>query len=189
MGLFDTIHFKEPLQVPGWKQPVTGMQTKHFGSFMQDYTVGSLLPESPVLIGVVEDALWCAPEEKGGEGRTHPVYFAIWHRILAGVYLDAGQAEERLRTVDRLDLITWLDQAQRQTRVWKNRYHRLYADVREWHERQTEAEPPDERAAAFRRLRHRLPEEILHAPDPLKAILEKHAKQEETAGDGEIEWF
>jgi hypothetical protein len=105
MGLFDTIHFSPPLQVPGWEAPVSETQTKLFGSRMAKYTVGSLLPETPVLIGVVEESLWCAPKEEGDSGQFHPVYFVIWHRILAGVYLDLAEAEARLRTVDRLDLI------------------------------------------------------------------------------------
>lgn len=184
MGLFDTIHFPEPLHVPGWKEPVASTQSKHFGSFMRDYTVGCLLPESPVLIGVVEEELWCAPEEDGGEGQRHPVYLAIWHRIFAGAYLEAEQAEERLRTVDRLDLIAWLDQAQRASRGWRARYGRLYADVSAWHEHLTEPEPKDGWAKHFRRFRS-LPEDILQAPDPLKALLEKHRKEEaEESPDG-----
>ncbi len=97
MGLFDTVHLSEPLELPGCEEPVIEIQTKHFGSVMAHYTVGSILSQSPVLIGVLEETVWWKGETEGEEGTLVPVYFAIWHRILAGVYLDTKEAEERLR--------------------------------------------------------------------------------------------
>jgi hypothetical protein len=190
MGLFDTIRFSPPLQVPGWKEPVSETQTKLFGSAMREYKVGTLLPESPALIGVVEETLWCAPEKEGDSGQTRVVYFAIWHRILAGVYLDAEEAEERLRTVDRLDLITWLDEAQRTARHWQTRHRRLLADLTAWHKHEKRVErSTDEKESPWERLYFHLPEEILKSPDPLAAILESHQKQNLDSGIDEGDWF
>lgn len=171
MGMFDTVHLAEPLQIPGCKEPVTEIQTKVFGNYLLDYSVGSLLEESPVLIGVVEERVWCDVEDAGEETRFHPVYFTVWHRILAGVYLDAEAAEERLKTVDRLDLITWLDQAQRRAKQWKDRHTALYSDITQWHRRLTE---PESKGRKFGNLTLGLPEEILNSPDPLGAILKQH---------------
>jgi len=184
MGLFDTVHLSEPIRLAECDKLVTEIQTKEFGNAMRDYFIGSVLDQSPVLIGVVEESVWCEPREEGGEGKLHPVYFAIWHRILAGVYLDSSEAEERLHTVDRLDLIAWMDQAQRESRQWQRRYHRLFSDVKEWQERRDEPkEPADSKKRRF--LFHRLPDEIMQAPDPLAAILASHKKQEtEDVGDG-----
>lgn len=190
MGMFDTVHFAQPIDVPGWKEPVKEMQTKLFGSLMQEYTIGSLLPETPVLSGIVEESLWCPSEEKGEAGQTHPVYFTIWHRILAGAYLTVEEAEERLRAVDRLDLITWLDQAQRGQRRWMGRYHSLFADVKAWQAHQAEPESDDASENKLSRLwMRRLPEEILKAPDPLAAILEMHSKKEDDPEDDGISLF
>ena len=184
MGLFDTIHLSEPLHLAGCDQPVTEIQTKEFGNTMRDYFIGSVLDQSAVLTGVVEGSVWCETGGTGGEGQLHPVYFAVRHRILAGVYLDPSAAEERLKTVDRLDLIGWLDEAQRESRRWKQRYHRLFSDVEEWHERSQEPEESTDSKKA-RLLFHRLPDEILQAPDPLAAILASHRKQEsEDVGAG-----
>jgi hypothetical protein len=184
MGLFDTVRFDEPLRVPGWECPVIETQTKHFGSSMQTYTVGSILSESPVRIGVVEDSLWCASEPAGAAGQTHPVYFAIWHHILAGVFLDAEEAEQRLRSVDRLDLIAWLDQAQTRSQEWESRFGELRSDVSAWHRHQTEAEPTNEREALLRGFYRRLPDGILQADDPLALILKMHEKKD-SVGEGE----
>ncbi|NBB81227.1 MAG: hypothetical protein GVY36_17615 [Verrucomicrobia bacterium] len=189
MGLFDTIRFSPALQVPGWKEPVREMQTKLFGSAMQEYRVGSLLPESPALIGVVEDSLWLAPKKAGAPGQTRAVYFVIWHRILAGVYLDAEAAEERLRRVDRLDLITWLDEAQRAAEHWKRRHNRLFTDVSAWHKHLKRAEEGTEEENPWDRISWRLPEEILAAADPLAAILETHRKDDTEAEMDTGAWF
>jgi len=51
--------------------------------------------------------------------------------------------------MDRLDSISWLDEAQRSSRHWKERFYRL-------------------------RAMFRLPDEILNSPDPVAAILESH---------------
>mgnify|MGYP006278433663 FL=1 len=176
MGLFDTVHLLEPLELPGLDEPVTEIQTKHFGSVMEDYTVGSILPESPVLIGILEETVWCKGETEGEEGRLVPVYFAIWHRILAGVYLDSKAAEERLRTVDRLDLIHWLDTAQGEAKKWRRRHGRFYWDIQKWHEHLNR---PESERADYVGMPWHLPEEILNAPDPLGAILERHRVEKE----------
>ena len=102
---------------------------------------------------------------------------------------DLAQAEARLAAVDRLDLIGWLDEAQRVTSRWRRHYHDLHHDVQLWHEHLTRAAAPEPEApgetAARRRAFQRifdLPPEILTAPDPLAAILarNKHA-------DGEVD--
>lgn len=178
MGLFDTIHLTSPIRVPGWKAPVEQFQTKHFGCTLQEYTVGSLLSESPVLLGIVEEHLWGGSEQTGGKGETHVVYLAVWHHILAGVYLDADEAERRLQSVDRLDLIAWLDEAERAARYWKNRQHELFTDVKEWHERQDLTIEKTQ----WDFLRWHLSEEILTSPDPLGAILESHRKDDPNLG-------
>ena len=183
MGLFDTVHFPEPLEVPGCDELVTEVQTKQFGNLMQNYRVGSFLQESPVLIGVVEDSIWCKPKVEGEKGTTHPVYFAIWHRILAGVYLDSSRAEDRVRTVDRLDLITWLDEAQRKTLSWQRRYHGLFRDVAEWQERQHESQEEGNEKDSLRRIWRRLPDEVLQSSDPLAAILALHREKEKEPDD------
>ena len=98
--------------------------------------------------------------------------------MLAGVEQDLAKAEARLAAIDRLDLIGWLDEAQRETARWRRHYHDLHHDVQRWHEHlaRTTAPEPEATAAtaeprrAFQRF-FDLPEEILTAPDPLAAIL------------------
>ena len=105
--------------------------------------------------------------------------------MLAGVEQDLAKAEARLAAIDRLDLIGWLDEAQRETARWRRHYHDLHHDVQRWHEHLTRPvapEPPATTAEPRRALQRffDLPEEILTAPDPLATILaaNKHADDE-----------
>ena len=189
MGMFDTIHLKKPLICPDCGTKVSSIQTKHFDSCMADFKVGSVLSGSPVLIGIVKETLWCnACHKAGKQPAESPVYLVVWHSLLAGVEQDLAKAEARLAAVDRLDLIAWLDEAQRDAARWARRYHKLFSDVSRWHEHLTrppEPEPtgPDaERKRAFRRF-FSLPDEILTAADPLAAILAANKQKGDGADD------
>ena len=135
-----------------------------------------------MLTGIVKERFWCAACHKAGQSGDAPAYLALWHSIIVAVELDHAEAERKLAAVDRLSLIGWLDQAQRETLQWRRRYHGLYRDVERWHEHLQSppdpTEPADDRRKSLRRL-FGLPQEILESPDPLAAILERHR----TAGD------
>lgn len=187
MGMFDTIHVKTPLLCPTCGAAVRSLQTKEFDCIMAHYKIGSLVTASPVLSGIVKETLWCDACHKAGQSSESPVYLVIWHSVLAGVEQDLAKAEARLTATDRLDLIGWLDEAQREAARWRRHYHGLHHDVSRWHEHLARVAAPEpevtaataERRLAFRRI-FDLPEEILTAPDPLAAILaaNKHADDE-----------
>lgn len=186
MGLFDTVKLSDPLKIPGFAKLVSEFQTKEFGSAMRVYTIGSLLPESPVHYGIVKEQLW-EPSKENENGITQTIYLVIWHHILAGVYLEAQKAEERLRTVDRLDLIRWLDQAQRKAHRSQRRYQKFHHTVSNYHQHLKRSS--EEKETPFDFL-WRLPEEILNDPDPLGKILEREEQKEtENDDDNPYDWF
>ena len=185
--MFDTIHLKTPLLCPACGADVRSLQTKEFDCIMAHYKIGSLVTASPVLTGLVKETLWCDACHKAGQPTESPVYLVIWHSVLAGVEQDLAKAEARLCAIDRLDLIGWLDEAQRAAARWRRNYHALHHDVSRWHEHLARpATPAPEATAATaepRRAFQRffdLPEEILTTPDPLAAILaaNQHADDE-----------
>ena len=190
MGMFDTIHLKTPLICPGCGAAEHSLQTKEFDATMAHYKIGSALTSSPVLTGILKERLWCPACHKAGQPAESPVYVVIWHSLLAGVEQDLAKAEARLAAVDRLDLIAWLDEAQRDATRWRRHYHGLYHDVQRWHEHLARAAAPAPEAAgetaekrrSLRRL-FDLPEEILTAPDPLAAILAANHHADEEADD------
>ncbi len=177
MGMFDTIHVKKPLICPACGSEESSLQTKHFDSCMANFKIGSVLSGCPVLTGIMKETMWCnACHKASRQPAESPVYLIVWHSLLAGVEQDLAKAEACLAAVDRLDLIAWLDEAQREAARWSRSYHKLFSDVSRWHEHLTRPPEPErigvdaERHRAFRRL-FSLPDEILTAPDPLAAIL------------------
>ncbi len=193
MGMFDTIHFKEPLPCPVCGTGIPSLQTKDFDSILADYHIGSLLP-SAIHKGILKDTLWCDAcfREKRAQEPQMEVFLVIWHSVLAGVETSLERAEQRLATTDRLDLLGWLNEAQREALHWQRRFRSLNRDVTRWHEHLAEtaraaaelkSEPEDE-AVNLRKSRlsfFSLPDEILNSPDPLGAILERH--NAEAAGE------
>ena len=98
--------------------------------------------------------------------------------------ISEADAERRLSSVDRVDLIGWLGEGQRMEREWRSRFRRLYNDVRKWHEhlaRQEAGDTSDDNRGLGALLR--LPAEVLEAPDPLAKILEEH-RETDPAQDG-----
>ena len=144
-----------------------------------------------MLTGILQETLWCsACHEAQREQTNPPVYLVIWQSMLAGVEQDLAKAEARLAAVDRLDLIAWLDEAQRATARWRGNYYGLHHDVQRWHEHlaRTAAPEPEatgelaEKRRAFQRF-FDLPPEILTAPDPLAAILAKNQHADDETDD------
>jgi hypothetical protein len=196
--MFDTIRLKDPLLCPNCGAEKSDLQTHEFGDVMAVYSIGSVLSYSPVHSGIIKESLWCSDCHQGGKEGSSPVFLVVWHSVLAAVEQDLARAEARLREVDRLDLIGWLDEAQRRAATWKQRYHALYGDVHQWQEHLATVNQPEpvfeseEEAEGARRLRAfrsfwALPDEILQAPDPLAAILEK-AKSRESESLSPCEW-
>lgn len=180
MGMFDTIHLNSPLVCPVCGEQKHSYQTHAFDDVMADYRIGSLV-RGGVLTGIVQERFWCSKCHKAGKDSESPVYLVIWNSILAGVEQDLARAETRLAAVDRLDLIGWLDEAQRNETHWKRRFYRFFNDISRWSEhldREKNPEPVPEgetpeqtqRRKSFARL-WGPPEEILSAPDPLAAII------------------
>lgn len=178
MGLFDTIHFEKPIPCPGCGTEISSVQTKEFESLMCSYHVGSVLRGGSILKGIVKEELWCDACFHAKRETRHPIYLVIWNSILAGIETSEEAANQRLASVDRLDLIGWLDEAQRSAGTWQRRFFSLLGDMEKWHEHLKNQANPEEAEKAGRRARlFKLPEEILTANDPLKALLDQHSKE------------
>lgn len=182
MGMFDTIHFDKPISCPECGTAISSTQTKEFDAMMGNYYVGSLVRGGSILKGIVKEELWCDQCFDGGRKSRHPIYLVIWNSILAGVETTEEGAGQRLATVDRLDLVGWLDEAQRSADGWQCRFFRLLRDMEKWHVHLEQQKNPqlDGGTNRFSGI-FKLPDEILNAQDPLKALLAQHrenAKQD-----------
>ena len=118
------------------------------------------------------------------------MYLVVWHTILAGVEIEESKAQSRLASVDRLDLVQWIAEAQKKEEQWQKRFFALHNDLRRWHEYVEEQKKPQEpESESNKRLRvlrsiWSPSEEIKTATDPIGKILELHApkKSEEEPG-------
>ncbi len=183
MGMFDTVHLAIPLVCPVCGRKENSLQTHAFDDVMAHYQVGSVV-RGGVLSGIIHETFWCSDCHKADKEAISPVYLVVWHSVLVGVEQDLARAEARLATVDRLDLIGWLDEAQRKQDRWQRNFNQLMNDLQRWHEHLKEQKHPEplpegetpeqtQQRSALKRL-WGLPEEILSAPDPLAALIEKN---------------
>ncbi len=200
MGMFDTVHVEVPLVCPVCGRNESSHQTHAFEDVMANYRIGSVV-RGGVLTGIIHETFWCSDcykAEKEDKKATSPVYLIIWHSVLVGVEQDLARAEARLASVDRLDLIGWLNEAQLKEDRWRRNFYRLMRDVEHWHEHLEEQKNPEpvpegetpeltQRRTALRRL-WGLSEEILSAPDPLAAIIERNKPGPED-GKTDSGWF
>jgi len=183
MGMFDTIHFPAPVSCPECGAAIDSVQTKEFASLMSEYHVGSLLRGSSVLKGIIKEEFWCAKCSEAEHPAWHPVYLVVWNSILAGVEASEEAAEKRLASVDRLDLVGWLDESQRTSDSWRMRFFYLLGDIEKWRRHKASEANPNEDAGAKRLSAiYKLPDEVQQAPDPLAALIAHH--REEPKRDG-----
>jgi hypothetical protein len=190
MGMFDTIYLDKAIACKTCGGDVLDFQTKEFDSCMNHYRVGSVLLGSRVLSGVIKDEAYCRACSDAKRHAWTDVYLVVWHTILAGVETEESKAQARLASVDRLDLVQWIAEAQKNEQQWRRRFYSLHNELRRWHEYVEEQKKPQEpESESNKRLRvlrsiWSPSEEIKTAADPIGKILELHApkKSEEEPG-------
>jgi len=176
MGMFDTITLDPAIRCPECGALETSQQTKEFECLMSYYRIGSVVPSS-CESGIIRDQFWCRACQDADRQAVRLLFLVIWHSVLAAVELDAGEAERKLRETDRLDLIRWLADSQRETLRWQGKFRRLMSSLDAWqrHLREKANPEPDCEKSRFWSRFLSLPDEILNAPDPLDAIIKSHS--------------
>jgi hypothetical protein len=176
--MFDTITLDPPIHCPECGALETSHQTKEFESLMSYYRIGSVVPTS-CHSGIIRDRFWCRACQDAGRQAERPLYLVVWHSVLAAVELDVGEAERKLRETDRLDLVGWLADSQRETLHWQGKFRKLMSSLDAWQRHlreQANPEPEGKKSRLWSRFLS-LPDEILNAPDPLDAIIKFHSKE------------
>ena len=190
MGMFDTIYLDKAIACKTCGADILDFQTKEFDNCLNHYRIGSVLAGSRVLLGVIKDEAYCQACSDAKRHAWTDVYLVVWHTILAGVETEESKAQARLASVDRLDLVEWIAEAQKKEKQWQRRFFALHNELRRWHEYVEEQKKPQEpESESNKRLRvlrsiWSPSEEIKTAADPIGKILELHApkKSEEEPG-------
>ena len=167
MGIFDTVFLEKSRICTICGAQIDSVQTKNFSPALKEYRAGDIVSGSPVLSGVIREDLFCS----SCNSVSQDVFFSIWHGLLAGVYDSVEEAEERLRHIDRAELMDHIARHQQQAETWHVRFSRLFGDLKNWYEYQNASE---EEEVSGRDLRFFRIKEILEAEDPLAALIEAH---------------
>ena len=119
--MFDTIVFPSPIACVHCGAPIPSTQTKQFGCLLDTYRVGDVIPHSPVVLGVLEEELYCEPCRSFDQ----KIYLTLWHNLLTGIYEDRALAESRLASVDRAEVLEHLIAHQGEERRLRRLLNRL----------------------------------------------------------------
>ena len=102
--MFDTIAFPAPIACRECGHSIASTQTKQFGCILDTYRVGDVIPHSPIVLGVLEEELYC---ETCGR-LDQKAYLSLWHSLLIAVCQERAEAEHRLASVDRAEILSHL---------------------------------------------------------------------------------
>ena len=99
--------------------------------------------------GIIKDEAYCRTcSDAKGHARKN-VDLVAWHKIIALFETEESKAQARLVSVDRLDVVQWIAEAQKKKEQWQRRYFSLHNELRRWHkyiEEQKNRRNPEARA-------------------------------------------
>jgi hypothetical protein len=178
MGMFDVVILSKPLACSTCGAEITHFQTKEFDCALDELRIGSVLNGSSIRTGIIQDWAFCDACHKADRESKTDLFMVVWHSILAGVETTEEAAHQRLASIDRLDLLAWIDEAQRREEKWKQKFFGLQNDLVHWRDyledQKRATENPDSPQRRFPRFF--LPDEsIRNAENPLTALIEKHS--------------
>jgi len=177
MGTHDRVMLEPPIICPHCGASHDSVSSALLTETMTTWRIGSFIRGCPVHTGLLREEVLCCKIGKGKYQRI-PLWIIIWHGVYAGHSTDETTAHQRMNSIDRLDLLHWLDQAQTATREWRGRYRSLHRDLANWIDYRDR--PPVEEGESTLRwsfgIFNRLPDEIVNDPDPLSRILETNAE-------------
>jgi hypothetical protein len=165
MGIFDTVYLDPVRTCVSCGSQIGEVQTKVFDPGLREYRVGDVVYGSPLLSGVIKEELYCSH----CNASKQKVYFAVWHTLLVGIYDTQEEAEERIGSVDRAELLDYLVQHQSEALRWHDRFSRLYGELQNFHDFQSgvNSDPATRRESPmFFRIR-----EYIDTDDPLGELI------------------
>ncbi len=165
MGIFDTVYINPPCTCTSCGASIGEVQTKVFDPGLREYRVGDVVSGSPILNGIVREQLYCPRCNASNQD----VFFAIWHTLLVGIHDSYRDAETRITSVDRAELLDYLHQHQEEALRWHDRFSRLYGELQNFHDFQSDS-APDSAERKDNPMYFRI-REYVDTPDPLGELI------------------
>ncbi len=168
MGMFDTIHFPQPLTCTACQARITSTQTKEFENFLEEYHIGDCIGHAEE-VRIVREGLYC---EKCRVFDRQYVYFVVYRGILTDITQDLDEADRQLRSFSFERLLLWYhDQYAKRLQEQGRRHEvvRFLRDTQKWFSEGYDQQPPEK--GGFRTLFFLHNRDILEqSATPLEAI-------------------
>ena len=145
MGMFDTVHFAEPVACAICQAPIPSTQTKAFDSTLDDYRIGDCIGHAEE-IRVVREDLFC---DACHAYNKQFVYLVVYRGILIDIALDLPAAEPQLHSFSFERLLLWYhDQYAKRISERRDRLavERFLHDLVRWFDEGYDQMTPEERA-------------------------------------------
>ena len=168
MGMFDTFVTKNTFICPDCGTEINSIQTKEFDKSLYIYHPGDIIRGRGIRNGIVSETLFCDKCRGPENDDDKAIYILIWNSIFVDLFKTEAEAEERLKSTDRLSLIEWLDKAQAERDLWHRRFNKLYFEISSLNDYEKSG---DKKAYLSKKIILPHIEEILENDDPLDAIL------------------
>lgn len=168
MGLFDTFVINPPVECPECKCAISSVQSKAFGQSLERYQPGTLVNQSEIRYGIIEEECYCQKCTYHKDIKRTVVYLLIWHNVYVGAYDSEKKALKKLNSIDRLNILEWLDKTQREKELWQCRFSNIYNEIRELHDYETSDNKEEYLKKPFNTNNFK---KYLEQDDPLAALL------------------
>ena len=180
MGMYDTFVTRSAFICPDCGAEFNSIQTKEFDKSLNIYHPGDIIRGRGIRNGIVRETLFCDKCRGPKNDDDKSIYILIWNMIYVDLFKTEAEAEEQLKSIDRLSLLEWLDKAQIERDLWHRRFNNLYYEISTLNEYE---QAEDKEAYLSNAVMIHSEKEILENDNPLFAILEKHIVHERNAAD------
>ena len=104
MGMFDTLIFRHPFKCCNCQADIVSTQTKRFERALSEFAEGDVLFGTSIITGVIEENLFCDK----CNSLDQKVFISIWHSLFTGAFLTCEEAEKRINSIEKTDLIDYI---------------------------------------------------------------------------------
>ena len=181
MGMYDTFVTSSAFICPDCGTEINSIQTKEFDKSLDIYHPGDIIRGRGIRNGIVSETLFCDKCRGPKNDDDKLIYILIWNSIFVDLFKTEAEAEEKLKSTDRLSLIEWLDKAQTERDLWHRRFNNLYSEISSLNDYEKSG---DKKASLSKKIILPHIEEILNNDDPLDAILKNNAVHERNTLNG-----
>ena len=130
MGLFDTLVFRKEFICDKCKAKIKNTQTKQFDNTLSTYTEGDFVYGANIITGVIKENLYC----DNCKNFDQNIYIAIWHSLYIGTFHNYEDAEARINSVEKTDLLDYILFQQKRFVKSVRAHNTFYSLIREFSE-------------------------------------------------------